>query len=180
MQMTECWKSIAGYEGRYEVSTLGRIRSLARVVAGPYGNRRLNGRIIAQAHYNGPGRERFLVRLWRDNHSVFRLVHVLVARAFIPNPLNLPEVNHKKGMANVVENLEWRSKQGNTLHAVQHNLGGKGFHFDKSRNKWRVYAPIRIIPDKNGRRRKFIGRFDTYEAAKAARDAAILTLEEVL
>lgn len=105
--MTEEWREIEGYEGLYQVSNLGRVKSLARVVM------RINGvllsvkeRILKFRLDNG-GYVR--VCLSKDGVEIGYSVHRLVAMAFIDNPLNLPEVNHKdeNKKNNSVDNLEW-------------------------------------------------------------------------
>ena len=64
------------------------------------------------------------VSLWKNNVGYHHYVHRLVAKAFIPNPLNLPEVNHIDGnrQNNHVTNLEWVDSSGNTCHAVRTGL----------------------------------------------------------
>lgn len=64
------------------------------------------------------------VGLWKNNKGTSYYVHRLVAQAFIPNPDNLPEVNHIDGnrQNNYVSNLEWVDRQGNAIHAVQSGL----------------------------------------------------------
>ena len=99
----EIWKPVVGYEGLYEVSSLGRARSLGRFVSI---NRFLKGRILRLC-YNAKGYLR--AQLSSNNKAKMYMVHRLVAIAFLPNPDNLPEVNHidEDKTNNSVENLEW-------------------------------------------------------------------------
>ena len=112
--MKEIWKPISGYEGLYEVSNLGRVRSLGHFVGNQYIERRFQNRIRLikasnrKANYKG-------VTLHKDGKQKAFLLHRLVAEAFIPNPENKPEVNHKNHIRwdNRVENLEWCTRQEN-------------------------------------------------------------------
>jgi hypothetical protein len=171
--MKEQWKVVAGYEGFYEVSDLGRVRSVPHEVAGRCCTRITKGKIRRQQTIRGNYKR---VSLCLHNSNRLWLIHVLVARAFVPNPLGLPEVNHKKGKGNAATNLEWRTKRGNTLHAVQNSLYGAdaGITRIKKSGKYRArYAPAPM-------KREHLGCFNTYEEAKAARAAAISQLENVL
>lgn len=92
--MVEIWKDIKGYEGLYQVSNLGRVKSVAR----KYWNANNNSysqfkEKIKKPHLHGKGYLRIL--LSKDCKQNNFLVHRLVAEAFIPNPNNLPQVNHK-------------------------------------------------------------------------------------
>ena len=125
----ENWKAIPGFEGRYEVSDLGRVRSLPHEVAIGNGAER-----ITQGHLLKPQQARngyLLVSLGRRNKHM--LIHRLVALAFIPNPEGLAEVNHKNlnKTDNRVSNLEWISKPENMDHA--HKTGA--FDHDLWRKK---------------------------------------------
>lgn len=107
--MTEIWKSIAGYEGLYEVSTEGNVRSLK------FGKTR-----ILKPQDNGTG---YLhVKLCKDGKVKNMRVHRLVAQAFLPNPLNLETVNHKdeNKANNSASNLEWMSQADNNNYGT-HN-----------------------------------------------------------
>lgn len=105
----EIWKDIAGYEGYFQVSNLGRVKSLERVVKTHDrlgGFRKKKERILKCV----PLKNKYLhVCLWKDNEAKTFLVHRLVANAFIPNPSCLPQVNHKDERRdnNNVSNLEW-------------------------------------------------------------------------
>ena len=111
--MSEVWKPIKGYDGIYEVSSLGRVRLLDRVGirkdGSPY---RWKGHLLKPKTYS---RHYSKVRLVIKGESDRELhVHRLVAEAFIPNPDNLPHVRHKNGdiYDNRADNLEW-CEQGN-------------------------------------------------------------------
>ena len=111
--MEEIWKAIEGYEGKYEVSNLGRVRSLDRYQqrtdhrSGKQYETFKKGSMITQ-HQGNNGYMRAKI-FDKDGQSKMVLVHRLVAQAFIPNIDNLPEVNHKNEdkTDNRAENLEW-------------------------------------------------------------------------
>lgn len=103
----EIWRDIEGYEGLYQVSNMGRVKSMPRKIT-----RRLKGEItidgaILKPNKIGSGYEQ--VTLYNHGERFNFLVHRLVAEAFIPNPHNYPEVNHKDEVKtnNSVDNLEW-------------------------------------------------------------------------
>ena len=109
--MQEIWKNIVGLEGRYMVSNLGRVKSLA------HGQERiLKGQISDRGYHT--------VMLRVDGHNKMYKVHRLVAIAFLDNPNHLPEVNHKdeNRLNNVVDNLEWCTHHYNVCygHRAQH------------------------------------------------------------
>lgn len=121
--MHEVWKPVLGYEGAYEVSNLGRVRSLPRKV----GSRRGHLRSIPGKLKDGSVSERTgyrSVHLYRSQKLRNVSVHRLVADAFIPNPDGLPQVNHKDGnkLNNEASNLEWCSREENMRHAIETGL----------------------------------------------------------
>ena len=102
-----------GYEGLYEVSDLGRVRSVTRIVS--FGNqlRKVQGRILKPVvNRTGYLYVHFSARL--GGHHVF--IHRMVAGAFLPNPHNYPHVNHKdeNPANNTLRNLEWCTAKYNT------------------------------------------------------------------
>lgn len=123
----EIWASIKGYEGIYEVSSWGRVRSLDRKVTIPKNGTtytiKQRGKILSLSNdRNGY----VTVHLYKEGHAWTVNVHRLVAATFIPNPMNLEQVNHKDfdTTNNHVENLEWMSLKDNNRHAQQHGRGG--------------------------------------------------------
>ena len=113
--MSEVWKDITGYEGLYQVSNLGFVRSLH-----PHSCKIVNPTILKGDDVHGYPR----VELHRRRTKTKHLVHRLVAVAFIPNPDNKPEVNHKDGKKdnNCVDNLEWCTRKENMKHAYDNGL----------------------------------------------------------
>ena len=107
-EMEEVWKDIEGYEGLYQVSNLGRIKSLPK----QDGFRFLNEKIKKSFRQkNGYLR----ASLYKEGIGKTELIHRLVAKAFLPNPNSLPQVNHKdeNKLNNRVDNLEWCSAKYN-------------------------------------------------------------------
>lgn len=105
--MEEVWKDIEGYEGLYQVSNLGRVKSLPK----RDGFRFLSERIMVGGMSN---HYRCVILSNRGNQKGFT-IHRLVAKAFLPNPDNLPQINHKdeNKLNNRVDNLEWCSAKYN-------------------------------------------------------------------
>lgn len=123
----ERWAPVVGFEGLYEVSSLGRVRGCERVIeltGHPTLKRRtIPGRPLAQTVNvpHGHGYKRLQVKLHRENRLHTFNVARLVAEAFIPNPLGLPFVLHLDDDAtnNRVENLEWGDHAENVRQAVE-------------------------------------------------------------
>lgn len=115
----EEWKPVRGYEGLYEVSSEGRVKSCERAVNTFRGSRTKKERILSTNQTNGHGY--LYVTLSNSGTRKNKYVHRLVAESFLPNPENLPCVNHKDHDTknNSVENLEWVSQRENVLYSVQ-------------------------------------------------------------
>lgn len=125
----EIWKDVSGYEGLYQVSNLGRIKSLDRIVPWKNGKpHHLHGKIISQRD-NGNGYVQ--ATLWKQNRQFITYVHRLVALAFLPNQNGLPEVNHKdeNPLNNQSDNLEWCE------HKYNIKYGTRTAKVTKKRNK---------------------------------------------
>ncbi len=121
IEVEEVWKNIKGYENLYQVSNLGRIKSLARYSAYRNSKRFINEKIMKlHKSYNGYLR----VELCKNNITKKYLVHRLVAYAFLNEHDNNLEINHKDGnkQNNKIENLEWVSRSENEKHAYKIGL----------------------------------------------------------
>lgn len=125
----EIWKSVPGYDEFYEVSNKGNVRSKERKVRANIRNvkeRLIKGKMLKK---NLKKNGYYTVDLSKNAKTKTVSVHRLVALAFIPNPNNLPVVNHKNGIKtdNRVENLEWTTHASNHQHAeaigLRENVG---------------------------------------------------------
>ncbi len=117
----EEWKPVRGFEGKYEVSNYGRVRSVDHEVVCWGGSRIVSGRILKQRVEHGYCRVQLSLG---KNDCVHKQVHRLVAEAFVANPYGKPEVNHIDGHKtnNCVFNLEWVTSSENSLHALKNGL----------------------------------------------------------
>lgn len=121
--MDEVWKDITGYEGLYQISNYGRVKSLERKVRHNYGKFRTVPEKILKPSPDGDGY--LYVSLSKEGKKKNPKIHKLVALHFLSNPDNLPQVNHidENKDNNVVTNLEWCT----SLHNLQHsNVISKG------------------------------------------------------
>lgn len=168
--MDEIWKDIPGYEGKYEVSNLGNVRSL---------NYNHTGEIkLLKQGTNKKGYK--LVNLCKNGKQKCYLIHRLVAMTFIPNPNNLPIINHKdeNKVNNNVNNLEWCTYEYNNNYGTRNertsesHKGKKGCWYGKQLSeehkkkiseslKGKTSKPI-LMYDKKG---KFIRRFNSITEA---------------
>lgn len=142
--LNEIWKDIKEYEGLYQISNLGKIKSLERIsqhktcYGGLY---KVKEKMLIPVEI----KEYKTVKLCKNGILKRFYLHRLVAETFIPNPLNKPEVNHKDGNKsnNIVENLEWMTHQENCKHrddtglrkapkGIKHYLYGKHIIINKS------------------------------------------------
>jgi hypothetical protein len=120
--MQEIWKNIKGFEGLYQISNLGRVKSLKRVVNYCKESKsRTKKHTVDEKIKKGTqkGNGYLHLSLYKNNIGYNRYIHRLVAEAFLPNPNNYKTVNHKNlnKKDNRVENLEWCSYLDNNMHA---------------------------------------------------------------
>lgn len=138
--MEEIWKPVVGYEGLYEVSNMGNVKSL---------NYNKTKKVQIIKNYK---KKSWYLQI--SLYDVFKrekwfLCHRLVALAFIPNPENKPQVNHINWIKydNRVENLEWCTRSENTIHAFANNLIPNAFYKTNHPCKWKFWKDhIRSIP----------------------------------
>lgn len=132
----ENWKDIAGYKGRYQVSDMGRVKSIL-----------FKKELILKHGFNRCGYN--YINLSKDKVYVSKTVHRLVALAFISNPENKPQVNHKDGDKNnnSVLNLEWNTSKENNTHSFKTGLnkGQKGIVNKNSKLSEEQVKEIRLI-----------------------------------
>lgn len=124
--MEEIWKDIVGYEGLYQISNYGRVKSVTRKVNCRNGTiKTISEKILAS---NPNNRGYYSVQLCYNSLPVRYLVHRLVANAFIPNPDNKEQVNHidEDKANNSVDNLNWMTAKENT------NFGTKNQRVSKA------------------------------------------------
>lgn len=124
----EIWKDVVGYEGLYQVSNKGNVRSLDRKVNYLHGTKINKGKMLKPGN-NADGY--LFVTLSKNNVVRPARINRMVATAFIPNPNNLPSVNHKdkNRTNNNVENLEWctveyNNRYSNAIKIVQYDMSG--------------------------------------------------------
>lgn len=130
--MKEVWVSVKGYEGYYEVSNTGKVRSVERTIIllsrngkprpSVYKSKEL--KLVVEHKKKHNNLPRLYVTLSKDCITKRFYVHRLIAETFIPNPAELPEVNHIDGnpLNNNVNNLEWSSRLDNVRHAFENKL----------------------------------------------------------
>lgn len=138
----EIWKDIEEFEGYYQVSNMGRIKSVERFY---YCSRNKSNSLFKERIKIGSfDKDGYLSYGLSKGGKVKRFRgHRIVAFAFIPNPENKPQVNHKNGIKtdNRVDNLEWVTASENEIHA--HDLGLK-----KMRRKWLVFYGLECLTSK--------------------------------
>ena len=146
--MKEVWQDVKGYEGLYQVSNLGRVKSLEREIGHRYkGKTRTIPERVMHICDNGNGYK--VVYLTKDKARRVKYIHRLVAESFINKPIGKEYVNHKdcKPSNNRVDNLEWCTQEENIQHSAEHmrkprknyKLGSTGEKYITFRKDKKVY-----------------------------------------
>lgn len=148
----EIWKDVVGYEGIYQVSNFGRVKSLEKTFWSTKNNSfSTNKEFIRKLSNTRKGYLR--TGLMKDLKQKPFLVHRLVAIAFIDNPENKPEINHINGIKtdNRVENLEWVTTKENVIHSFEIGLSkrAKGDENKSSKLSYKKASEIRSSNLKN-------------------------------
>lgn len=160
----EQWKDIKGFEGVYQVSDLGNVKSLKRYVSNGHALIEVKEKLLTKKLT----KKGYLSVTFRHyDHFSTPLIHRLVAIAFVPNPENKPEVNHKNGIKidNRKQNVEWSTSMENCCHREKVNVKTSSFtgvYWDKKDRKWK--ASIRFSG-----KQKHLGSFDDELSAYNAR-----------
>lgn len=148
--MNELWKPILGFEGHYEVSNLGRVKSLPFLQRyllrnGLPAMRRTAERVIKPQRINSGY---LVVNLHLDNTRVAKLVHRLVAVNFVDGFDVGREVNHKDGdkLNNRADNLEWTTRRGNLVHAVAAGLNTQAIPTAGFPSETRAAKALKVSP----------------------------------
>ena len=132
-QNKEIWKPVVGFEGMYEVSNMGNVRSLNRVVI-KYGRKvTLKGKQLSPAAKLGYK----FVNLYKNSKGSRRNISRLVAEAFIPNPKNKPQVDHINTIRddNRVENLRWVTQKENMNNPITRQNHRDKVYIDSTKHK---------------------------------------------
>lgn len=183
------WRDIKGYEGYYQVSDTGLVRAISRTILFADGRKRnYPERIMPIKEWFENGKGYLMVKLTKHHKTIGFSLHRLVAEAFIPNPQNYPQVNHKDEdkSNNCVENLEWcdakyNNRYSNSTRIVQYDKNWElvkewGCIVDASR-ALDIPAPD-IIRCCKKKIRSAGGFFWCYESDKSMSNELVLTDEE--
>lgn len=144
----EIWKEIKGYEGLYQVSSLGRIKSCEKYVKCKNGKALKKEKILTPKNVNN---YHHILLHKNGNYKNFK-IHRLVAMAFYENPNNYPQVNHIDGnkLNNRVENLEWCTASHNEIH--KYKLGYKNnrrvlqeFQIPLIKEAYKIFCNQRVV-----------------------------------
>lgn len=166
----EEWRDISGYEGLYQVSNLGRVKSLGRIVDGVKRNKlpikRIKVERILKQSLNPDGYA--FIRLCKDSIMTTKYVHKLVAISFLGEMSGL-HVDHINNVQkdNRLENLQWIFPRENTSKDRKGSSKFIGVSLRKNSKKWESYISI-------NKRRKHLGLFNNEKDAKEAYQKALI------
>lgn len=163
----EIWKDIKGYEGLYQVSNLGRVKSLERILHYCDGRHRPVKEKLLSCGVCKVGYRQVKLRLNKKTKTHY--VHRLVANTFILNLESKPQVNHKDGnkINNNIDNLEWVTHSENLQHSYD-KLGRKGYWTGKTQSKeHRLKNRLANLGEKN----HFYGKKHTEETKRKISEA---------
>lgn len=168
MNEIEEWKEIINFEGRYQVSNLGRIRSMDRIVRYPRGSKGTATKkgVLLKPKVSHGYLE--VVLLGSDGIRYSRRVHRLVAEAFIPNPNGYPYINHRdeNKQNNVVSNLEWCTPKYNSEEYTRKRFLFRQYDLDRNLiREWNsmTEAAAYVGGNKSGIYHCCNGRLKTYK-----------------
>tara|TARA_R100001086_G_scaffold193117_1_gene110228 strand:+ start:111 stop:878 length:768 start_codon:yes stop_codon:yes gene_type:complete len=149
--MKENWKDIKGFKDKYQVSDLGRVRSLDRTTITSNGRKLfIKGKVLKLNRSSPEGYVRVIL-YGKNTKSYIRFVHRLVAQAFIPNPENKPEVNHKWGdkSDNRSNSLEWCTRSENVIHAFKTGLNPQRGEYNSKLSEIQVREICNLLDNSN-------------------------------
>jgi NUMOD4 motif/HNH endonuclease len=161
---TEIFKDIPNYKGIYQISNLGRVKSMYKLVIRSVSGNFIKKELILKPFISTTGY--LIIKLRKDNINTHFKIHRLTALLFIDNPKKLPEVNHinRNKLDNSLQNLEWVTARENSCHKVSETEKSSsyvGVSFCKQTGKWKSCIVFK-------KKRITIGRFslenDAYQA----------------
>ncbi len=141
VEYTEEWRPVVGFEGYYEVSSFGRVRSCERRILTKAGNyQKIKSRIMSLCMMKGYCKVKFHKNCKANKGN---LVHRIIAEHFIPNPENKKEINHKNMIPsfNHISNLEWATRKENMEHLFS--------NYERKLRKGAAHSNSKLVLDTN-------------------------------
>lgn len=132
--MSIVWKPVVGYEGLYEVSNCGKVRSVEHYTNGHH--------LMAKELTPKKSGRYFYVKLYKNAKPRTIRLHRIVAEAFVPNPMRKPQVNHIDGNKenNSASNLEWCTQAENNRHAIDNGLQNPRIMIEATKKRVRQFS----------------------------------------